>query len=406
MNSIYRPTSRMLRLDVPERAETDGASLRELERELERTPAGPDFLDITYADTHRFPPDSWVLEEFTKAASGAGMTYTPYRGDAGVRRAVAEHVGAFLGEQLDPDSEIILTPGTQAGLYTALSAIVEPGDTVVLPDPDYITSERTVRYLGAELHPVPLLWSEGESPRLDLDALAAGLRKDPKIVMLSHPNNPTGAVFDPSHVAEIAALIADSSALLLVDQLYSRLVYDGKSFAHMISEPGMRARTITTLGPSKTESLSGYRIGMAVAPPQIVDRMEDVMSVAALRCPAYAQHVLTRWLDADTDYVARRIGEYQSLRDVSLAALGKIPGIEVRPAGGSAYLFPRFPGIDATDQEVAIALKRDAGLVVNPGYQFGPRGRKHFRICFAQDENAWDAALGRMADVLTGLPHA
>ncbi|MGW3471611.1 aminotransferase class I/II-fold pyridoxal phosphate-dependent enzyme [Saccharopolyspora sp. NPDC000995] len=406
MSEIYQPTSRLLRLDVPERAATEGASLRELERELERTPAGPDFLDITYADTHRFPPDSWVLDEFVKAASGAGMTYTPYRGDAGVRRAVAEHVSAFLGEQLDPDGEIILTPGTQAGLYTALSAIIEPGDTVVLPDPDYITSERSARYLGADVHPVPLLWPEGESPGLDLDALAAGLRQEPKLVMLSHPNNPTGAVFDPSHVAEIAALVADSSALLLVDQLYSRLVYDGKPFAHMISESGMRSRTITTLGPSKTESLSGYRIGMAVAPPEIIDRMEDVMSVAALRCPAYAQHVLTRWLDDDTDYVAKRIGEYQSLRDVSVAALSEIPGVDVRPAGGSAYLFPGFPGIDATDQEVAIALKRDAGLVVNPGYQFGPRGRKHFRICFAQHEQAWDAALKRMADVLHGFPRA
>jgi aspartate/methionine/tyrosine aminotransferase len=406
VSEFYRPTSRLRRLDVPERAATEGSSLRELERELERTPAGPDFLDITYADTHRFPPDSWVLDEFVKAASGAGMTYTPYRGDAGVRHAVADHVGAFLGAELDPDSEIILTPGTQAGLYTALSATVEPGDTVVLPDPDYITSERSVRYLGAEVHPVPLLWPAGEAPRLDLDALAAGLRKNPKLVMLSHPNNPTGAVFEPSHVAEIAALVADTGALLLVDQLYSRLVYDGKPFAHMLTEPGMRARTITTLGPSKTESLSGYRIGMAVAPPEIVDRMEDVMSVAALRCPAYAQHVLARWLDDDAGYVAKRIGEYQSLRDVSVAALDAVPGVDVRPAGGSAYLFPEFPGIDATDQEVAIALKRDAGLVVNPGYQFGPRGRKHFRICFAQDEKAWDAALSRMAEVLNALPRS
>ncbi|WP_027945070.1 aminotransferase class I/II-fold pyridoxal phosphate-dependent enzyme [Amycolatopsis taiwanensis] len=404
MSDSYQPTTRLRRLEVPERAAIEGASLRELERELERTPAGPEFLDITYADTHRFPPDSWVLDEFVKAASGAGMTYTPYRGDAGVRRAVAEHAGSFLGEKLDGDREIILTPGTQAALYTALSAIVEPGDTVVLPDPDYITSERSVRYLGADIHPVSLLWPAGESPRLDLEALAAGLRKNPKLVMLSHPNNPTGALFDPAHVAEIAALIADSSALLLVDQLYSRLVYDNKPFAHMMSEPGMRARTITTLGPSKTESLSGYRIGLAVAPPEIIDRMEDVMSVAALRCPAYAQHILARWLDDDADYVAKRIGEYQSLRDVSLAALSEMPGVDVRPAGGSAYLFPAFPGIDATDQEVAIALKRDAGLVVNPGYQFGPRGRKHFRICFAQEEKAWDAALNRMAEVLDKFP--
>jgi aspartate/methionine/tyrosine aminotransferase len=404
VSSFYRPTNRLLRLEVPERAATEGASLRALERELERTPAGPDFLDITYADTHRFPPDSWVLDEFVKSASGGGMTYTPYRGDASVRNAVADNVGRFLGAELDGNSEIILTPGTQAGLYTALSAILEPGDVVLLPDPDYITSERSVRYFDAEVHPVPLLWEAGRPPRLDLEALAEGLRRDPKLVMLSHPNNPTGAVFEPSHVAEIAALIADSSALLLVDQLYCRLVYDRAPFAHMMSMPGMRDRTITTLGPSKTESLSGYRIGLAVAPPEIIDSMEDVMSVAALRCPAYAQHILARWLADDVDYVASRIPEYQALRDTSVGALSAVPGIDVRPAGGSAYLFPSFAGLDASDQQIAVALKRDAGLVVNPGYQFGPRGTKHFRICFAQDENAWVAALDRMAAVLSRFP--
>lgn len=400
MTIEYQPTSRVLRLEVPERARTEGKSLRELERELERTPAGPDFLDITYADTHRFPPVSWALEEFSRAASGAGMTYTPYRGDAGVRRAVAEHLKPFLGLSVDSDSELILTPGTQAALYTALSAIVEPGDTVVLPDPDYITSERSVRYLDANVHPVPLLWEAGQAPRLDLDALRAGLALDPKLVMLSHPNNPTGAVFEPAHAAEIAALLADSSAYVIVDQLYSRLIYDKAPFAHLMAEPGMRDRTITMLGPSKTESLSGYRIGIAVAPPEIVNRMEDIMGIAALRCPAYAQHVLTRWLDDDEDYVANRIVEYQALRDTSLRQLEQMPGIDVRPAGGSAYLFPSFAGLAASDQEVAVALKRDAGLVVNPGYQFGPRGQKHFRICFAQDEAAWDAALERMAGVL------
>lgn len=404
MSVTYTPPARLRRLDMPERISAEGRSLRELERELERTPAGRRVVDLTYANTHRFPPHPYAVEAFVRAAQGDGMTYTAYRGDPGVRRDVAEHVGGFLGINIDGAREVILTPGTQAGLYAALSAIIEPGDLVVLPDPDYITSERSVRYLDAEYVSVPLIWEAGRAPHLDLAALAAALDREPKLLMFSHPNNPTGAVFEPDHIRAIADLVRDTSTLVLVDELYSRLVYDNAPFAHFVAEPGMRERTITTLGPSKTESLSGFRIGMAVAPPEIVDRMEDVQSIAALRCPAYAQHVLGPWLADDESYVEARLTEYQALRDRSLEVLAQMPGIDVRPSGGSAYLFPSFEGLDASDQEIALALKTRAGLVVNPGYQFGARGRHHFRICFAQDEAEWERALQLMGDVLATFP--
>ena len=404
MTAPYVPTSRIVRLQMPERIPTEGRSLRDLERELEQAPTGGEFLDITYADTHRFPPPDFAIKAFTDAATGGGMTYTPYRGDAGVRRAVAENVGRFVGIELDPDADVILTPGTQAGLYTALAAVVEPGDKVIIPDPDYITSERSVRYFDAEYVSVPLIWEAGQPPRLDLDALRRAVGAGAKLLMFSHPNNPTGAVFEPTHIAEIADVVRDSDTLVLVDELYSRLVYDGAPFAHFVTEAGMRDRTITTLGPSKTESLSGYRLGVAIAPPEIVRRMEDVMGIASLRAPAYAQHVLSHWLVDDVDYVANRIGEYEALRDRTVEVLGTMAGVDVRPSGGSAYLFPDLSGLDASDQEIALALKSRAGLVVNPGYQFGARGRFHFRLCFAQDEQVWEKALGRMGEVLSSVP--
>jgi len=402
----FHPAERIHRLEGPHLQASHGKTLRALERELERQPAGSPFLDITYADTHRFPPPEWALPEFNKAAGGAGMTYTPYRGDAGVRADVAESIGTLIRHELDAETEIILTPGTQAGLYSALAAMLNSGDKVVIPDPDYITSDRSVRYFDGEVLPVPLIWEAGKEPRLDLDVLRTQLSKNPKLVMFSHPNNPTGAVFSPEHVAEIADAVAESDALVLVDQLYCRLIYDEAPFAHFATLPGMWERTLTTFGPSKTESLSGYRIGAAVGNPELINRMEDVMAIASLRAPAYAQHVMSRWIRDDVDYVHNRIVEYQALRDRTVDALTEMPGIDVRKSGGSAYLFPSFAGLRATDQEVALALKREAGLVVNPGYQFGARGDRHFRICFAQNEPVWDAALDRMAAVLARFPTA
>lgn len=401
----YTDTSRIQRLQLPERGALHGQPLRTLERELEAATAGPNMLDITYADTHRFPPPTWALDAFQAAASGAGQTYTPYRGDPGVLRETATSVSGLLGFEVDPTAELIITPGTQAALYTAMAALVEPGDRVVVPDPDYLTSERSVRYFDGVVESVPLLW-EGDEVRLDLDALRLALTRSPKLLMFSHPNNPTGAVFTPEHVAEIAALVRDSDTFVIVDELYCRLTYDGRTLAHLAAEPGMRDRVLTTLGPSKTESLSGYRVGAAVGPAALLDRMEDVMGIAALRCPAYAQHLLPHWIQDDADYVAERVVEYQALRDTSVAALRAMPGVSVTPSGGSAYLFPGFAAANATDQEVALALKTKAGLIVNPGYQFGDRGLQHFRICFAQDENAWDAALTRMGEVLGGFEAA
>ena len=138
----------------------------------------------------------------------------------------------------------------------------------------------------------------------------------------------------------------------------------------------MKGRCITLLGPSKTESMSGFRVGVAVGLPR-VEAMEDVQSVTALRAPAYAQHALVRWLAEDHDFVRQRISDYQHLRDLTVARLTQADAAErvhIIPAQGTAYMFPRVLGTSASDQEIALRLAREAGVIVNPSYQFGPGG--------------------------------
>jgi len=131
-----------------------------------------------------------------------------------------------------------------------------------------------------------------------------------------------------------------------------------------------------------------------------------VQSVTALRAPAYAQHTLVRWLAEDHDFVRRRVADYQQLRDLTVARLsaaGAGARLRVVPAAGTAYMFPRVVGVAASDQEIAARLVREAGVVVNPGYQFGPAGEGHFRLCFAQDEAGWMRALERILGVIAAL---
>lgn len=399
---IARRPLRVDRLQLPERADQIGMSVGEAERAFEIFADGQQLLNLTYADTKRYPPPSWVVPDFVQAAEGGAEAYTPYRGSRLVRADVAASITRFLGIEIDPDSDLALTPGTQAGLFGAVSALVEEGDRVALLDPEYLSTERMLRFCGAEVVHVALeLTSEG--PVVDLDALESAARAGLRLLVLSHPNNPTGAVYDDTTVRRIAEIALTHDVVVLVDQLYSRLVYDGRPFHHLAALPGMRERTITLLGPSKTEQMSGFRVGCVVAPPEVLNRIEDVQSITAIRAPAYAQHILRRWLREDTEFLDRRIEEYQAVRDMAYERLSALDVVEIHRAQGTSYMFPNVQALGRSDQDVARILLEQARVIVNPGYQFGPRGVGSFRICFAQDESVWSVTLDRIADTLTGI---
>ncbi|KAA9153484.1 aminotransferase class I/II-fold pyridoxal phosphate-dependent enzyme [Amycolatopsis acidicola] len=398
----------LTRLSLPELSGTLGMSLRDAERELENAPGRGPLLDATYADTHRFPAPEWALPAFTEAASGGGMTYTPYRGDRPVREAVAHNVSTVLGVPATGAADVILTPGTQGALFVALASILSPGDLVLLPDPDYLSTERMLRYFGARVRRIPMIWPDesetgrGARPTLDLDELERAAAEKPRLMVFSHPNNPTGAIYGEDTIAAIAAGAREHDFTVIADELYCRLVYEGERFHHLAALDGMAERTVTLLGPSKTESLSGYRLGVAAGPKALVDAMEDVQSVTALRAPAYAQHLLSHWIAEDGEFLEQRLVEYQALRDATVKKINASSVLRVNASYGTAYVFPEVL-TGATDQAIALALKEKAGIVVNPGYQFGGAGTGHLRLCFAQDEAAWDAALDRIIDVIGSL---
>lgn len=395
MSNTHVP-QRYTSLELPEHAGILGMSVRAAERVIEEARPGQGLLDLTGADTHCFPPPDWVLSDFAEAASGGGPTYTPARGDGAVREAVAANLTRFLAVPVDPERRLILTPGTQAALFTAISALVEPGDLVVLPDPDYMLTERICRFFGATVERVSLTLTDDGYADLDLDRLEELMRRRPRMFVFSNPNNPSGAVYSPGLIKQIAELAETYGVFVLADELYSRLVYDGRTATHIVDDERVRDSSLTLLGPSKTESLSGYRVGTAVGPDWMIDRMSDVLYVSAIRCPAYAQHTLKRWMSEDLDFVARRVAVYQELRDAAVSGLNSIPGITVPTPGGTSYVFPSFRELGVSDVEFCRLLKEEAGLVVNPGFQFGMNSSGHIRICFAQDPAALNDALARI----------
>jgi aspartate/methionine/tyrosine aminotransferase len=392
-------SARIQRLELPERAAI-GTSARKADLAL-LAKAPLTFLDTTHFDTVRFPPPPWAAEQFGRAASDGGLAYTGYRGNADVLTALAGSIGSFLNLALDPTTNLILTSGTQAGLFAALSSLIEEGDRVALVDPDYLFSSRILRFLGADIGHVPLRFTpDGPSPDLDIlesEFKTNGVRR----LVFSHPNNPTGAVFSASVIAQIATLANAYDVTVVVDELYARLIHDDTLFPHLASEPGMSVRTVTLLGPSKTESLSGYRLGVVVAGSDIIGRIENVQSITALRAPAYAQHVLFPWLRDDHQWLAARMKEFTALRNLTIESLRHLPWLRLEPQAGTAYVWPDVSELGIPAPVVAEALLCEASVL--PGYQFGPNSHGFFRLCYARDEAEWTIALDRMVGVLGRL---
>src|SRR5487761_1322995 len=369
---------RVLRMHMPERAEQIGMSVREADRWLNLDGGGRGLLDTTHFDTVRFPPPAWAADGIGETVTSGELAYTPYRGHPGVLDALAVTLGGFLGVPLSPAENLALTPGTQASLFATLSALVDEGDLVLAADPDYLFNERILAFLGARA-------------------------QRPKLLLFTNPSNPAGIAYDAGTIDAIAELAQRWDFRVVVDSLYCRLIYDDAPFQHLITRPGMLERCVTLVGPSKTESMSGYRVGVTVGPADVLEAVEPVLAAMSLRAPAYAQQLLSHWWTDDRQFVAERIGELRALRELSLGLLRRVPYLRVHSPQATAYLFPDVSAVGLPDQEVAARLQQDAKVIVSPGYQFGPAGVGHFRVCFARDEAQWEEALGRMVTVLNAL---
>lgn len=388
-------------MHLPEHAESLGMSVRQADLSLQLNGGGKGLLDTTHFDTVRFPPPDWATVAMQAAIADGENAYTPYQGHPGVVAAAAESVGEFLGVPVT-EANVLLTPGSQGGIFAVLSALVDEGDLVLLADPEYLFVERMLAFLGARVERVPVV-HDPDRATLDFEVVERLLPERPRLLIFSHPSNPTGAVYDEEVLAKVAELSGRGGFRVLVDELYARLVYTDAPLPHLVAQAGMADRCITMLGPSKTESLSGFRLGVVVAPADVVAAATQTLAITALRAPAYAQHLLTRWLRDDQEFLAERVKDLRALRDMTAERLRQVPGLELRVHDGTAYLFPDVSALGIGDRDVAAALRREAGVIVSPGYQFGPRGLGHFRVCYARDETEWSAALDRMVKCLRGI---
>jgi len=235
---------------------------------------------------------------------------------------------------------------------------------------------------------------------LDLEILEEAFKDGVKLFLFSNPNNPSGVIYSAEEIERIVELSEKYHVSLIVDELYSRQVFDGRDYTHLCKVKGNLANMVTIIGPSKTESLSGFRLGVAFGDPVIIARMEKLQAIVSLRAAGYSQAVLKTWFAEPEGWMEERIAEHQRIRDDILKVLKGADGVSARTTEAGSYLFITFPKMDISMGEFVKVLRRLAGVIVTPGTEFGRDYKNSFRINFSQDHDAAVDAVKRTIELM------
>ena len=319
-----------------------------------------------------------------------------------LRRAVSNYLRSQRGVEADPESEICITVGAMEGLSAALLTLVDRGDEVILPSPNYASHIEQV--LLAEGVPVfaPL---DGTTWQLDPDAMRKAITPKTKAIVLCNPHNPTGANFSRESLEAVALLALEHDLFIIADETYDFLVYDGEPFCSLTSFPEIRDRLIAVFSFSKKYAMTGWRVGFVFAPGEIMDHIMKVHDAVAICAPTLSQFAALAALEGPQVRVEVMRGTLQARRDLAIEKLERMRDqfSVIRPRG-AYYLMAKFdvPGVDS--MTYALKLLNEARVITIPGAAFGPHGEHHLRMSFGGTEAELIEAFGRIEKWLVGNP--
>lgn len=258
-----------------------------------------------------------------------------------------------------------------------------------------------VQFFHGELVPVPMRYENAKDcAGIDLDVLEDAFRQGVKLFLFSNPNNPVGCIYSYEEICAIAAMAKKYGATLIVDELYSRQVYYDRPYTHLCAQKEIPENLITIMGPSKTESLSGYRLGAAFGTAEIIERMEKLQAIMSLRCSGYNQAVFNTWFNEPEGWLPARVKAHQEICEAIMERLAGVPGVFARPAEGGSYLFVTIPELEVSLHQFIRIVREMAAVTVTPGTEFGPQFLHQFRINFSQDKENAVAAIDRLLQVM------
>ena len=333
-----------------------------------------------------------VIEAGYEAMLAGKTHYTPNAGELAVREQVAAYLSGF-GVEAEPAGEIIMTCGGMGAVAMSLLCTIDPGDEVLIQDPQWLNYRSQVKFAGGVPVPVPVYEENGFS--LKAEDIAARLTPRSKILMLNSPNNPTGAVMTERDLAEVAELAERHDLLVISDEVYCELLYDGAKHRSIAALPGMEKRTVIVNSFSKSFSMTGWRVGFAAGPRELIAKMTVLQENLVACAPAFGQYAAAYALRTACDLEKMR-GVYQRRRDLMVDGLNAIPGIHCEKPQGAFYAFPNIRALGRSSQALAEELLDRAQVVAIPGSAFGENGEGFLRMAYANSEENILEALRRI----------
>lgn len=365
-------------------------------RELER--GGRDVIHLEIGEPDFATPAH--ISEAAFAAVRAGHThYCPSAGLPEFRSAIASEMSRTRGVAI-PVERVLVSNGAKPFLFFTILSVCEPGDEVVYPDPSFPIYESAIRWAGAT--PVALPLPEDHGFGLDVAALGDRLSDRTKLVILNSPHNPTGGVAAATDLRDAARLIAATSAWVLSDEVYSRLLYD-QSFTSIASADGMLDRTVVIDGLSKTYAMTGWRCGYACVPEPLIEPLTRFFVNCTSCVPPFIQYAGIAALQGPQDAVSAMVQEFRARRDLVIAGLNALPGVSCRTPRGAFYAFPNVAELSIGAEDLADRLLKEAGVAVLAGSAFGAQGSDHLRISYANSRANLTEALERIGSMLSTL---
>lgn len=346
-----------------------------------------------------FDTPAHIKEAATKALNAGYTHYTNTAGIPELREAIAEKLRRENGIDIDSENEVLVTHGGYAAIYVSLQALINHSDEILLIEPAW-TYDGFIALAGGIKVPCALY---GPSFKLTKNALESTISDRTKLIIVSSPNNPTGNIFSREELEIIAEVAKRRNLLVLSDEVYEKLVYDGLRHYSIASFPGMSDRTITVNSFSKTYAMTGWRIGYIAASKEIVTAIKKVVAYGYGCINAVVQKAAVEALTGSQDCVREMLKEYDRRRHLMVEGLNEISGIECEKPKGAFYAFANVSSFKLSSQEFAAMLLQKAKVATIPGSAFGSSGKGYLRISFATSQENIVEGLDRIRKLVDAL---
>ncbi|GER78135.1 MAG: aminotransferase [Anaerolineaceae bacterium] len=334
-----------------------------------------------------------ILEAGIRSLQRGETHYTSNAGRLELRQAIADNLFRLYGVKYDPVNEIIATVGVSEALYLAMTAILDPGDEVIIPTPCFVSYQAEVILAGGV--PVEIPARMEDDFQVDPERIRAAITPRTKAIFVGYPSNPSGAVASRERLTEIADIAERNDLVFVSDEIYDRLVYDFQHVCVPTLGESIKRRTILLGGLSKDYAMTGWRIGYAAGPADLIKGLVRVHQYTIMSAPTIAQDAAIEALTNGEPYVQEMLAEYNRRRRLLVDGLNRL-GLQTFEPRGAFYAFPKIAASGLDDEAFAEKLLKEEHVAVVPGNAFGPGGEGFVRACYATEYSKIEEALHRM----------